>query len=178
MEGRTDPNHQGWAKTHRRRPVDPGGGRARQQNRFWKPTATSRSANGRRRRIVLLATAIEQAAETVVITDRDAKIQYANPAFTRTTGYTRDEALGQNPARPQVRPAQRQILPGDVGRPDRRKTLARRVHQPAQRRHALHGGGHHCPGARRLAAKSPITSPSNPTSPSASARKWPCAKAR
>lgn len=46
----------------------------------------------------LLATAIEQAEETVVITDRFAKIQYANPAFTRTTGYTRDEALGQNPS--------------------------------------------------------------------------------
>jgi len=46
---------------------------------------------------VLLATAIEQAAETVVITDRDATIQYANPAFTRTTGYTRGEAIGQNP---------------------------------------------------------------------------------
>ena len=46
---------------------------------------------------VLLATAIDQAAETVVITDRDAKIQYVNPAFSRTTGYTRDEALGQNP---------------------------------------------------------------------------------
>ena len=46
---------------------------------------------------LLLATAIEQAAETVVITDRDAKIQYVNPAFTRTTGYTHDEALGQNP---------------------------------------------------------------------------------
>ena len=46
---------------------------------------------------LLLATAIEQAAETVVITDRDAKIQYVNPAFTRTTGYTRGEAIGQNP---------------------------------------------------------------------------------
>jgi PAS domain S-box-containing protein len=46
---------------------------------------------------LLLATAIEQAAETVVITDRDATIQYINPAFTRTTGYTRGEALGQNP---------------------------------------------------------------------------------
>ncbi|MGA2986760.1 MAG: PAS domain S-box protein [Terriglobia bacterium] len=46
---------------------------------------------------LLLATAIEQAAESVVITDRDAKIQYANPAFTRTTGYTHVEALGQNP---------------------------------------------------------------------------------
>jgi PAS domain S-box-containing protein len=46
---------------------------------------------------LLLATAIEQAAETVVITDRNAKIQYVNPAFSRTTGYTRSEALGQNP---------------------------------------------------------------------------------
>jgi PAS domain S-box-containing protein len=45
----------------------------------------------------LLATAIEQAAETVVITDREAKILYANPAFTRITGYTLDEAIGQNP---------------------------------------------------------------------------------
>lgn len=46
---------------------------------------------------LLLATAIEQAAESVVITDRSASIQYVNPAFSRTTGYTRAEALGQNP---------------------------------------------------------------------------------
>jgi PAS domain S-box-containing protein len=46
---------------------------------------------------LLLATAIEQAAETVVITDRDATIQYVNPAFCHTTGYTRGEAIGQNP---------------------------------------------------------------------------------
>ena len=46
---------------------------------------------------LLLATAIEQAAEIVVITDREPKIQYVNPVFTRITGYTHDEALGQNP---------------------------------------------------------------------------------
>jgi PAS domain S-box-containing protein len=46
---------------------------------------------------LLLASAIEQAAESVVITDRDARIQYVNPAFTRVTGYTRKEALNQNP---------------------------------------------------------------------------------
>jgi PAS domain S-box-containing protein len=45
----------------------------------------------------LLATAIEQAAETIVITDTHGTIQYANPAFERISGYTRDEAIGQNP---------------------------------------------------------------------------------
>ena len=46
---------------------------------------------------VRLAMAIEQAAETIVITDPDGTILYANPAFEKTTGYTRAEALGQNP---------------------------------------------------------------------------------
>jgi PAS domain S-box-containing protein len=44
-----------------------------------------------------LATAIEQAAEGVMITDLEPRIQYVNPAFTRMTGYSRAEALGQNP---------------------------------------------------------------------------------
>ena len=44
-----------------------------------------------------LATAIEQAAETVVITDAQGSILYANPAFEKTTGYTCAEAIGQNP---------------------------------------------------------------------------------
>ncbi len=44
-----------------------------------------------------LATAIEQAAEMVVITDNHGTIQYVNPAFEKVTGYTRQEAIGQNP---------------------------------------------------------------------------------
>ena len=44
-----------------------------------------------------LATAVEQAAETIVITDIKGDILYANPAFEKTTGYTCAEALGQNP---------------------------------------------------------------------------------
>ena len=44
-----------------------------------------------------LVTAIEQSAEAVVITDIRGIIQYVNPAFTRVTGYSREEALGQNP---------------------------------------------------------------------------------
>src|SRR5690242_5444913 len=44
-----------------------------------------------------LARAIEQAAEAVVITGVDAKIRYVNPAFTRITGYSPEEAIGQSP---------------------------------------------------------------------------------
>jgi PAS domain S-box-containing protein len=45
----------------------------------------------------LLGTAIEQAAEMIVITDARGFIQYVNPAFEAVTGYTREEAIGQNP---------------------------------------------------------------------------------
>jgi PAS domain S-box-containing protein len=44
-----------------------------------------------------LAIAIEQAAESVMIVDLEARITYVNPAFERVTGYTREEAIGQNP---------------------------------------------------------------------------------
>ncbi len=46
---------------------------------------------------MLLATAVEQSSATIVVTDSLGAIQYVNPAFTATTGYTLDEALGQNP---------------------------------------------------------------------------------
>ncbi len=45
---------------------------------------------------VRLMAAIEQSAETVVITDVDGTIEYVNPVFEQTSGYTSDEALGQN----------------------------------------------------------------------------------
>ena len=41
--------------------------------------------------------AIEQSSDSVVITDADASIEYVNPAFERTTGYSREEVQGQNP---------------------------------------------------------------------------------
>jgi PAS domain S-box-containing protein len=44
-----------------------------------------------------LATAVEQAAEGIMITDATGKILYVNPAFEKTTGYSRTEVAGQNP---------------------------------------------------------------------------------
>ena len=44
-----------------------------------------------------LVTAIEQSAEGVVITNTNGDIEYVNPAFTRITGYSREEVLGHNP---------------------------------------------------------------------------------
>ena len=45
---------------------------------------------------VRLAQAIEQAAESVFITDSQWLFTYVNPAFEQMTGYVRDEVLGQS----------------------------------------------------------------------------------
>jgi PAS domain S-box-containing protein len=44
-----------------------------------------------------LAQAVTQADESIFITDTDGKILYVNPAFEKTTGYSRTEVLGRNP---------------------------------------------------------------------------------
>ena len=51
-----------------------------------------------KRELQRLQTAIEQTSETVVITDSEGTIQYINPAFEKLTGYTADEAIGNNPS--------------------------------------------------------------------------------
>src|SRR5208337_1226394 len=45
-----------------------------------------------------LVAAVEQAADSIVITDTSGKIQYVNPAFTAMTGYSSEEAVGQYPS--------------------------------------------------------------------------------
>ncbi len=45
----------------------------------------------------LLSIAIEQSSSTVVITDAEGNIEYANPKFVQLTGYSLEEALGKNP---------------------------------------------------------------------------------
>ena len=45
----------------------------------------------------LQSAALHAAADSVVITDSTGIIEWVNPAFTRLTGYTADEALGKPP---------------------------------------------------------------------------------
>ena len=48
-------------------------------------------------RLRLQTTALESAANAVLITDLVGTIQWVNPAFTKLTGYKFDEAVGKNP---------------------------------------------------------------------------------
>ncbi|MGC9028094.1 MAG: PAS domain-containing hybrid sensor histidine kinase/response regulator [Desulfomonilaceae bacterium] len=45
-----------------------------------------------------LITAINQTADTIIITDPKGVIQFVNPAFEKTTGYTKEEAIGKTPS--------------------------------------------------------------------------------
>lgn len=44
-----------------------------------------------------ISVAVEQSPVSIIITDRDGDIEYVNPHFSRLTGYSFDEAVGQNP---------------------------------------------------------------------------------
>jgi PAS domain S-box-containing protein len=44
-----------------------------------------------------LSRAVEQSPSAVVITDPEGTIEYVNPRFTESTGYTAEEAIGSNP---------------------------------------------------------------------------------
>ncbi len=48
-------------------------------------------------KLKILSNAIEQTADSVVITDTKGKIEYVNPAFESTTGYSSHEAVGKTP---------------------------------------------------------------------------------
>ncbi len=50
-----------------------------------------------RDQIESLSNVVEQTADSVVITDPNGRIEYVNPAFESTSGYSRAEVLGRNP---------------------------------------------------------------------------------
>ncbi len=62
------------------------------ESRRVKAAAAHGDAERRR-----LWAAVEQSADSVVITDAVGAIEYVNPAFTQVTGYSSDEVLGVNP---------------------------------------------------------------------------------
>ncbi|HWR98110.1 MAG TPA: ATP-binding protein, partial [Candidatus Methanoperedens sp.] len=45
----------------------------------------------------LQSTALNAAANAIIITDRSGVLEWVNPAFTRLTGYAADEAIGRRP---------------------------------------------------------------------------------
>lgn len=45
-----------------------------------------------------LSEAVEHSPVTVVITDKNGAIEYVNPEFSEVTGYSSEEAIGQNPS--------------------------------------------------------------------------------
>jgi PAS domain S-box-containing protein len=55
-------------------------------------TERKRSEEARTR----LGMAVDQAAEAIIITDTEGRIEYVNPSFERITGYLQKEAVGQN----------------------------------------------------------------------------------
>jgi len=48
-------------------------------------------------KILQFSRAIEQSEASIVITNLEGTIEYVNPAFCRISGYSKEEAIGQNP---------------------------------------------------------------------------------
>ena len=120
--------------------------RAKSGTRFWLATTVVPllDEGGRPRRYMAISTdvteslrqaetvrrlssAVEQTADAVFITDREGVIEYVNPAFEATTGYSREEALGKTPRilksgrydRAEYEELWRTILAGEVHRSTR-----------------------------------------------------------
>ncbi|MCC6143062.1 MAG: PAS domain S-box protein, partial [Candidatus Hydrogenedentes bacterium] len=66
----------------------------------WNAVGVLRDISGRKaaeQELSKLSQAVEQSPASIVVTDLTGKIEYVNPKFIEVTGYSREEALGQNP---------------------------------------------------------------------------------
>jgi diguanylate cyclase (GGDEF)-like protein/PAS domain S-box-containing protein len=69
-----------------------------QQGNVAGVEGTTRDVTDRRlaeARMRMLSSALEQTADSVIVTDCDGVIEYVNPAFFHITGYTKEEAIGR-----------------------------------------------------------------------------------
>ena len=73
----------------------------------------------------LAASVFTHTSEAITITQADGTIIDVNEAFTRITGYTREEALGPAPQSVELGSSQQGLLHGDVARFARQRPLAR-----------------------------------------------------
>lgn len=60
-------------------------------------TKAQRELKEREQELQLFREAVEAAGHCIYWTDRDGILQYVNPAFEDTTGYSAEEAIGRNP---------------------------------------------------------------------------------
>ncbi len=75
-------------------PVRNGGGAVTGVLGIYSDITERKQAEQERERLIA---AIDHTNDSIVITDTRGTIQYVNPSFERTTGYTKEEALGGNP---------------------------------------------------------------------------------
>jgi PAS domain S-box-containing protein len=84
-----------------------------------------------------LLQAVEQSPVAIVITNRNGEIEYVNPSFTRVTGYSRLEAIGQNPRILKSGEAPVRGLSKPCGGPCSKARCGPGSSQPAQERHVF-----------------------------------------
>ncbi len=65
--------------------------------RFADQAALALIEAGQRDQMELQTAALEAAANAVLITDREGRIEWVNPAFTALTGWRREEVIGETP---------------------------------------------------------------------------------
>ncbi|MBR7793974.1 PAS domain S-box protein [Undibacterium sp. FT147W] len=61
---------------------------------IWRDITTEKAVATEIRKLSLV---IEQSPNSIIITDLDCRIEYVNDAFTRNTGYRREDVIGKNP---------------------------------------------------------------------------------
>jgi two-component system sensor histidine kinase/response regulator len=61
---------------------------------IWEDVTEQKQRDARMR---MLALAVEQSPESIIVTDVDGRIEYVNEAFPKVSGYTVAEVMGRNP---------------------------------------------------------------------------------